>query len=678
MSQSALRLADTTTDNVAALAPHLTASQIIRARDQRPLGQILLEDKAVDHRNLMKALVMRQRQDVPLGEILLARDWVKEDALTRALSRQWRTSQIDLAALPPDPRLIDRFGADFCLSSGIVPWRRVGGVTYIACSRPEGFAALRESFPPGLGDVRMLLCAETAMREAILGSRRTALARHAELRVDEADSCRTRNERRLAVIATLAIMVIIAGFAFVPLTMLAILTAWAVITLIASSGLKLAAFQAVLRAKAQEKAGAARFATREVAAPEMNAPLPVISVMVPLFGESDIADRLIGRLSRLTYPRELTDLILVVEETDKITCSALDEAKLPRWMRIVKVPDGPIKTKPRALNYALSFCRGQIVGVWDAEDRPEPDQLHKVARRFHFAPPDVACLQGILDYYNPRTNWLSRCFTIEYASWFRANLQGVARLGLVVPLGGTTLFFRRQALESVGAWDAWNVTEDADLGVRLARHGWRTEMLDTVTHEEANCRALPWIKQRSRWLKGYAMTWGVHMRNPRALWRELGPKRFIGFQIQFLAGISQYLLAPVLWSFWLLSLGLPHPLREPLAQVWGGNAIPALFGLFVTTELLSIAIGLWAVRGSEHRHLTSWVPTLHFYFPLGCLAGWKAIYEVVAKPFYWDKTAHGIFDHADEGNETPVKKPISLEAMAATERTKIPVLGKVG
>lgn len=678
MSQPALRLAETTTDNVTALAPHLTSPQVIKSRDQRPLGQILLEDGAVDHRNLMKALVMRQRQDVPLGEILLARDWVKEDALTRALSRQWRTSQIDLAALPPDPRLIDRFGADFCLSSGIVPWRRVGGVTYVACSRPENFADLRHGFPDGLGEVRMLLCSENAMREAILASRRTALVRHAELRLDEKDSCRSRNERRLAILATLAVIAILAGFIYLPLTMIAILTAWAVITLIASSGLKLAAFAAVLRARSQEKASRARLASRQDITPEMNAPLPVISVMVPLFGESDIADRLIGRLSRLTYPRELTDLILVIEETDKITCSALKEAKLPRWIRVVKVPDGPIKTKPRALNYALNFCRGQIVGVWDAEDRPEPDQLHKVARRFHFAPADVACLQGILDYYNPRTNWLSRCFTIEYASWFRANLQGVAKLGLVVPLGGTTLFFRRQALESVGAWDAWNVTEDADLGVRLARRGWRTEMLDTVTHEEANCRTLPWIKQRSRWLKGYAMTWGVHMRNPRVLWQEIGAKRFIGFQIQFLAGISQYILAPILWSFWLLSLGLPHPLREPMAQLWGGHAIPALFCLFVATELLNITIGIWAVRGSEHRHLAPWVPTLHFYFPLGCLAGWKAIYEVIAKPFYWDKTVHGVFDQAEDIPETNANAPLASALKPANGEATIPVLGKVG
>lgn len=635
-------------DSAIALQTDGQVAQLIATRDQRPLGQILLEDGAVDPRHLTRALVMRQRQAVPLGEILLARGWVDEQALTRALCRQWRTNSVDLAAMPPDPRLLDHLGADFCLAAGLVPWRRIGGVTFIATSRPKEFARQIAGFPPGFGQIRMLLCSETAMREAILASRQTALIRHAESRVPEQESCRTSNTRRNTRIAILLVAALLAGFMLAPIWLFAALTSWAVLTLGATMALKTAAFMATLRHHRIQHEEHAKIAAGHVTPPEMTDPLPVISVMVPLFAEADIAGRLIERLSQLTYPRELTDLLLVIEENDKITCDAIDRATLPRWIRVVRVPAGPIQTKPRALNYALNFCRGQIIGVWDAEDRPDPDQLHKVARHFHFAPPEVACVQGILDYYNPRTNWLARCFTIEYASWFRANLLGVAKMGLVVPLGGTTLFFRRPALEAVGCWDAFNVTEDADLGVRLARHGWRTEMIDTTTHEEANCHALPWIKQRSRWLKGYAMTWAVHMRNPRILWRDLGGRRFIAFQIQFLGAISQYLLAPVLWSFWLLTLGLPHPLREPLGTVWGGNAIPALFVLFVTSELLTIGIGVWAVRSSRHRHLMSWVPTLHFYFPLGCLAGWKAIYEVVTMPFYWDKTAHGLYDAQPE------------------------------
>ena len=635
------------------------------ARDQRPLGQILIEDGAVDPGDLLKAVVMRQRQDVPLGEILLAHGWVTEAALTRALTRQWRTTMPDLGANPPDARLIDQAGAGFCLNAGIVPWRRIGGVTYVAASRPEEFAALAPRLPQGFGTVRMLLCAPTAARDAILTARRTQLIRQAETRVSGDLSCRTRDEAGAGRAALIAMGALSAGLLLAPLTLLAALTLWATLTLLGSIALKLLAFRATLRARAQAAAPP----------PEMKGKLPLISVMVPLFHEADVAGKLVGRLSRLTYPRELSDIVLVVEETDEITREALAGVTLPRWLRVVIVPDGPIRTKPRALTYALSFCRGDIIGVWDAEDRPEPEQLHKVARHLAAAPADVACVQGALDFYNPRTNWLSRCFTIEYAALFRAVLPGVSRMGLIVPLGGTTQFFRREALERSGAWDAWNVTEDADLGVRLARMGLRVEVADFTTHEEANCRPIPWVKQRSRWLKGYAMTWGVHMRTPVRLWRQVGTAAFVGFQIQFAGMLTQYLLAPLLWSFWALSLGLPHPLREPLAGLWGGVGVPVLFSIFVASELLNIVIGAWAARRAGHAGLWAWAPTLHFYFPLGCLAAWKALYEVVVNPFYWDKTAHGV-DAAEEVPEialapAPGLTPIPLRQLDG----RVPVAG---
>jgi cellulose synthase/poly-beta-1,6-N-acetylglucosamine synthase-like glycosyltransferase len=643
-------------------ADHRTAIHAAPPRAQRHLGQILLEDGAVSSESLLKAAVMRQRQSARLEDILLAHGWVAEEALTRALSKQWRTNSVDLVRQPPDPRLIDEAGAEFCMTHAIVPWRRAGGLTWVATARPEGFAALAREFPEGFGNLRMLLCSEVAAQEAILATRRTQLIRAAESRVPAPESCRKASTGRATQIALLTLAMFALGLVFAPVAVIAALALWVVATLVCVTVLKALCFASTLAGVTAERRAADDLAALRRTAPEMTGPLPLISVMVPMFAESDIAERLVGRLARLTYPRELTDILLVVEEGDRITREALADAGLPRWIRVVTVPDGPIRTKPRALNYALNFCRGQIIGVWDAEDQPEPDQLHKVARRFHFAPDDVACLQGALDFYNPRTNWLARCFTVEYAGWFRAILPGAARLGLVIPLGGTTLFCRRAALEQVGAWDAWNVTEDADLGVRFARRGFRTEMLDTTTDEEANCRTVPWVKQRSRWIKGHALTWAVHMRAPRRLLSDLGPKRFIAFQVQFLGALSQYLLAPVLLSFWLMALGLPHPLAAPLAGIWSGHAVAALVALLLMAEAVNITIGLWAVRGAKRGHLRLWVPTLHVYHPLGCLAGWKAIYEAVVKPFYWDKTVHGVFDTAQ------------AEAGMAAEAAALPAL----
>lgn len=263
------------------------------------------------------------------------------------------------------------------------------------------------------------------------------------------------------------------------------------------------------------------------------------------------------------------------------------------------------------MNFALGFTRGSIIGIYDAEDRPDPDQLQRVARHFARAGPDVACLQGALDYYNTGSNWMARCFTLEYASWFRVILPGLSHLGLVVPLGGTTLFLRRHAIEEVGGWDAHNVTEDADLGIRLARRGYRTELIATVTQEEANARPWPWIRQRTRWLKGYAMTWLVHSRNPARLWRDLGAWRFLGLQILLFGTLSQFLLAPVFWSFWLLPLGLPHPADALLPQ-W---ALIGLFALFLLSEAVNLAAAVLGATRAGKPRAALWAITLKAYFP---------------------------------------------------------------
>jgi len=605
-------------------------AQRLPERARKPLGQILLDMKAVDPGNMLKAVALRDRQEVRLGDILLAHSWVNEADLMAALSLLWGVRVVDLVAEPPDPRLIDRFGADFCLREGLIPWRQIGAAMVVATARPEDFARLRAQFPEG-DPYLMALAPERDIHAAMLAARQTALIRRAETRVRPEESCRTLGTTRLARGFLPALAAVCLVVATVPAAAFVLFFGWAVLSLILCSGLKALAFADTLHRHFRPAPP-----TRSTAI----ARLPIVSVMVPLFQEDDIAPRLIRRLGTLDYPKELLDILLVVEETDQQTRRALAAHRLPRWMRVVNVPDGPIRTKPRALNYALDFCRGSIVGVYDAEDAPDPGQLRAVVRRFHERGADVACLQGILDFYNARHNWLSRCFTIEYAAWFRVMLPGLARLGYVIPLGGTTLFFRRKALEELGGWDAHNVTEDADLGLRLARHGYRTEFIETVTEEEPNAEALPWIRQRSRWLKGYAMTWASHMRDPARIWRELGARRFLGMQILFLGTLSQYVLAPVLWSFWAITLGFGHPFQEFLPT----GAVLGLSGLFIASELLNIAVGLWAVRGPHHRHLMAWVPTLQLYFPLGALASYKALWEAAFRPFFWDKTRHGMLD----------------------------------
>jgi cellulose synthase/poly-beta-1,6-N-acetylglucosamine synthase-like glycosyltransferase len=424
--------------------------------------------------------------------------------------------------------------------------------------------------------------------------------------------------------AVLAVVLLGAiGLLAAPVATFGLVLAWSLLTMTLGSLLKLAA----LLTRATPGA--------VPAAPVGEGALPVVSVMVALYREADIAARLVRRLERLDYPRDLLDIVLVVEETDRLTRNALAAAALPPWMRVVAVPDGPVRTKPRALNYALDLCRGSIIGVYDAEDAPEPAQIRKVVQHFRQAGPNVACLQGVLDFYNPQANPMARCFALEYAGWFRVVLPGLARLGMPVPLGGTTLFFRREVLERLGGWDAHNVTEDADLGMRLARRGYVTELVDTVTREEACCHPWPWVKQRSRWIKGYMMTLAVHMRHPRLLWQELGPVGFAGFQLLFVATLSQFLLAPVLWLCWLVPTGLV-PLPFPPAL------FPVFLGLCLAAEAVNLAVVWTGRRRAGLRQPVLWLLALYAYFPLATVAAYKALWELMHRPFFWDKTSHGL------------------------------------
>jgi len=611
-----------------------------RDRPALPLGRQLVNAGLISQTQLLQSLAIQRRIDAPLGEILVAEGFAARADVLAALAVQYDAERVDLTIDPPAPTMADALSATLCQKFGAVPWRWIGGTLLVATTRPHQIDALAAAIAEDAPTLLPVIADQDQITRQIGVLHGRALARRAVTRLPAAQSCRTWSPGTAAgrVRATVSGGLLVGlAFAF-PAWFLTVLILWAVLTLAMTTTLKALALVAQVTHRVPARAEPLRPVPRER--------LPRVSVMVPLFHEERIAEALIRRLSRLTYPKALLDVILVLEAKDTVTRATLARTELPSWMRVIEVPDdGTITTKPRALNYVLDFCIGDIIGVWDAEDAPEPDQLEKVASHFSHADPSVACLQGILDYYNPRQNWLARCFTIEYAGWWRLVMPGVARLGLALPLGGTTLFFRRTVLEALGGWDAHNVTEDADLGLRLARHGYTTQLIPTATYEEANCRAWPWVKQRSRWIKGYLITYFVHMRAPGALLRDLGLIRFIGVQAMFLATVSQFVTLPLLWSFWLPAFGLPHPVLSTLgpAVIWP----LALF--FVAAEILNLIIGMLAVSGRNHRHLLVWVPTLILYFPLGTLASYKALYELVSDPFYWDKTQHGHGDdHAAE------------------------------
>jgi cellulose synthase/poly-beta-1,6-N-acetylglucosamine synthase-like glycosyltransferase len=600
---------------------------------QRSLGQYLMDLDILSASQLLRARSQLRGSSADLGDVLVAENILSNTGFAE-ISAEWMgTRCVQLDDLVTDPKLLSAAQARTYLRHLILPLYEDQGVTYVATARPDQFQTSLQAIQHDFGVVVPLVTTREALQARIAQLFRAELTQEASERVPDIESCRiwghdTRWRMRLMVLLTTAALIFLV---WKPLWVFSVLIAWASFTLLVACSMRLVSLVAFVSrggAHAPRILGPANGPPRD---------RPVISVLVPLFREREIAHALLKRLERLDYPKHLLDVVLVLEENDSVTREAVAMADLPHWMRVVVVPEGQPKTKPRAMNYALDFCRGDIVGIFDAEDAPAPDQLEKVAQRFAEGPDDLVCLQGVLDYYNARQNWLARCFTIEYATWFRVMMPGMERLGFAIPLGGTTLYFKREALEKLGGWDAHNVTEDADLGFRLARHGYRTEMLPTTTREEANCHTIPWVKQRSRWLKGYMVTYLVHMRQPRVLLRQLGLRKFVGFQMHFVTALSQFLLAPLLWSMWMIVLGLPHPLPLLVSQDW----ISTMAVLFFGAELCTMMAGFVAVSGPAHRHLLPWVPTMHFYFPLGVLAAYKALYELIFAPFYWDKTQHG-------------------------------------
>ncbi|MEM7718251.1 MAG: glycosyltransferase family 2 protein [Pseudomonadota bacterium] len=545
-----------------------------------------------------------------------------------------RADRFDPDTGRPDARGLDRIGLETALRNHVLPLEPAGAITPVAVPNHKTFRRLEPHLRARLGAVACRIVDRQVIEGQLLNMRQAHLARRAEQRTPDRESCRTWSPSRLAVRGFAIALVAVGLCVFWPAFLLWTLFGWAALTLISVTGLRAMAALAQLYA-AYRDGRAWRSVRARPAGPPVH--LPRMSLLVPLYKERDIAARLVQRLNALEYPRDKLEVALILEWSDLTTQTALRAAELPDWMRIIRVPEGHLRTKPRAMNYALDFLSGDVVGIYDAEDAPARNQLLRVAEAFEHAPRNVACIQGALDFYNASKNALTRCFTIDYAVWFRLILPGFDRLGFVLPLGGTTVFFRRTALEDLGRWDAHNVTEDADLGIRLARRGYRCKFLTTVTEEEATDHVTAWLRQRSRWIKGYAMTWAVHMRDPLRLLGELGWMRFLGVQVLFLGTLSQFLFAPLLWSFWLIVLGLPHPLT-PVAP-W--SAIVGLAILFFVCEFITLLTAAMAVAQPKHRWLIKWVPLMHFYYPLAAVASWKGFGELLFRPFYWDKTDHG-------------------------------------
>lgn len=366
---------------------------------------------------------------------------------------------------------------------------------------------------------------------------------------------------------------------------------------------------------------------------------PVYSVLVALYREKEVLQQLLASLGKLQWPRARLEIKLVCEADDAETLDALRLMPLPPHVEVVLVPPGTPRTKPKALAYALPLCRGEFVTLYDAEDRPHPLQLVEAWQGFRDGDAAVGCLQAPLVVTNGGASVLSLMFAFEYAALFRGLLPWLARRRLALPLGGTSNHFRRAVLDEVGGWDAYNVTEDAELGIRLARYGYRTGVISRPTYEDAPETIAVWLPQRVRWFKGWMQTWLVHMREPVALWRELGPASFVVMQIMSLGMVASALVHPI----FVVSV-----LHAFLALVLNGalDGYEIAFALFGLTNIsfgyaVFIALGLVTLTAGEKARPLRLVALTPVHWLLLSVAAWLAVWEIYRRPHHWSKTPHG-------------------------------------
>ena len=379
-------------------------------------------------------------------------------------------------------------------------------------------------------------------------------------------------------------------------------------------------------------------------APPPDNALPVYTVIAALYREASSVSGLLSAIERLDYPHELLDVIVAIEADDRSTRDAIAAAfsagRIRMPITVIPVPAGGPRTKPKALNVALPFARGSFTVIYDAEDRPDPNQLRCALQAFRAGGDDLACVQARLCIDNTADSWLARYYTAEYAGQFDVFLPGLTALRLPLPLGGSSNHFYTATLRNIGAWDSFNVTEDADLGMRLARFGYRADIIDSTTYEEAPAGAGAWLRQRTRWFKGWMQTWLVHMREPRRLLRELGPAGFIAFQLMVGGNALAALVHPLFMAGLIYAFASGNGLR------WDGSAVAllgTLYGVTAAIGYLSSAFLGWLGLMRRGLLATAWVLVLTpLHWLLLSIAAWRAVYQLAVAPYRWEKTEHGL------------------------------------
>ncbi len=379
--------------------------------------------------------------------------------------------------------------------------------------------------------------------------------------------------------------------------------------------------------------------------------LPVYTIFCPLYEEWQVIPQFTKAISELDWPKEKLDVQLLLEENDPKTIEEANKMNLPSYFSIIVVPNGHPKTKPKACNYGLGHAKGEYAVIFDAEDVPDKDQLKKAYLTFQKLKNEkIICAQAKLNFYNARQNVLTRLFSAEYALWFDLVLTGLQSIKAPIPLGGTSNHFRTKDLKMLNGWDPFNVTEDCDLGIRIAKMGYHTAIFNSNTMEEATSRVGNWMRQRSRWIKGYMQTYLVHMRRPNEFMTDLKNPNIITFQLIVGGKVLSLFINPLMWVLTIAYFSFRSvmgPIIEPLfpGPILYIAVFSLVFGNFLYVYYYMIGC---AKRGQWD--LVKYVFLVPFYWLLMSVASWKALHQLIFKPHYWEKTVHGFHLNMKQNN----------------------------
>ncbi|MFT4287653.1 glycosyltransferase [Nocardioides sp.] len=642
--------------------------------DGRRIGEILLDAGLVTPPQLDQALARQAAEGGPLGRHLILGGVVDRRALYQALAEQWGAPLVDLVAEPPTAQELLEIGdprryADL----GWLPWRYHDGVLTIATSvAPTERVLATARALPGVREVSVRTTTDWDVFRTVQELGRSRLLYGiAELMADT----RPDLSARISMATWQKVVPLLALLALVPAVW-----RWPSQTVVAAFCVANALFlgnivfkvyfglRAPLRNGEKERWRRAVRAERARRGHPEEWPgrvpdqlLPTYTILVPVFDEVAVVQKVIANMDRLDYPKSKLDVMILLEEKDAKTIEAAKASRPPEYVRIVVVPEGQPQTKPRACNYGLEFAKGEYVVIYDAEDRPEPDQLREalaafemnrlIRRRLDPTTPLLACVQASLMYFNSEYNLLTRMFSIEYAHWFDAMLPGMDDSGLPLPLGGTSNHFRTDILRRLGGWDPYNVTEDADLGLRIASQGYAVGTIASATGEEACSETFAWIRQRTRWIKGYMVTAAVNTRHPIRWLRLNGVGGVISMGGLVLGTPLAFMSYPLALLFTAATyVGVrTGAVGFPPAILQGGVLM-----LLLGNSVMILASGIAAWRRYNWR-VAAYAVFNPIYWLLHSLAAWRAVYQLLFDPHRWEKTPHGL----SEDFEDPAMRHLS-------------------